>query len=462
MKCLEKDRTRRYETANELATDIRKHLSGEPVAAVPPSAAYRLRKFVRRNRAIVATAVVIIVTLSVATWVSLAFAFREAAAREEEERQRAYGRGREELWKIGLTSAAPDGAGGVFLFGNDAEGLGGPHPGAWNAFVMRYDSAGQRLWMRRFGKTTDDLAIAAATDGAGGVYLIGPTHASHGGPHIPDDRDVSLARYDGAGHRVWSREFGTPEFDEPWGAAPDAAGGVYVVGRTRGDLAGPTFGSFDAFVVRYDSKGERVWARQLGTPEYDEAATAAPDGSGGVYVGGSTHGIFDQPGVRDDYQAFVARYSVDGDQLWVREFGTPLYDDVTGSAADGSGGVYVVGTTGGALAGPSAGGSDAFVMRYDKAGNLLWARQFGTPYDDAGQRASSDGSGCVYITGTIRDSDSDADGERAFVARYDGQGNQLWVHQFRRGAEDGLSGAGVVEPRTGVEAPMHALGTDGN
>jgi len=56
MKCLEKNRTRRYDTANDLAMDIRRHLAGQAVLAAPPSAAYRLRKFVRRNRAVVITA----------------------------------------------------------------------------------------------------------------------------------------------------------------------------------------------------------------------------------------------------------------------------------------------------------------------------------------------------------------------------------------------------------------------
>ena len=51
MKCLDKDRSRRYETANGLAMDIQRHLKDEPVQAGPPSAAYRLRKFARRNRA---------------------------------------------------------------------------------------------------------------------------------------------------------------------------------------------------------------------------------------------------------------------------------------------------------------------------------------------------------------------------------------------------------------------------
>ena len=50
MTCLEKDRTRRYETANGLAIDIQRHLNNEPIRACPPSTTYRLKKWVRRNK----------------------------------------------------------------------------------------------------------------------------------------------------------------------------------------------------------------------------------------------------------------------------------------------------------------------------------------------------------------------------------------------------------------------------
>ena len=63
MKCLEKDRTRRYETANELARDVERFLNEEPVEACPPSAGYRFRKFVRRNRAPAIAAALLLLTL---------------------------------------------------------------------------------------------------------------------------------------------------------------------------------------------------------------------------------------------------------------------------------------------------------------------------------------------------------------------------------------------------------------
>jgi len=64
MKCLEKDRNRRYETPNSLARDIERYLADEPVQACPPSAAYRLRKFIRRNK--IAAAFVLLLVAAVA------------------------------------------------------------------------------------------------------------------------------------------------------------------------------------------------------------------------------------------------------------------------------------------------------------------------------------------------------------------------------------------------------------
>ena len=63
MKALEKDRNRRYETANGLAADVQRYLADEPVQACPPSAGYRLRKFVRRNKGPVLAAALVLLAL---------------------------------------------------------------------------------------------------------------------------------------------------------------------------------------------------------------------------------------------------------------------------------------------------------------------------------------------------------------------------------------------------------------
>jgi WD40 repeat protein/serine/threonine protein kinase len=84
MKSLEKDRTRRYETANELARDIERHLSDEPVWAGPPSVRYRLHKFVCRHRTAVASGLLIAATIVAGLVVSTTMYFQAEQAREKE------------------------------------------------------------------------------------------------------------------------------------------------------------------------------------------------------------------------------------------------------------------------------------------------------------------------------------------------------------------------------------------
>src|SRR5262249_51135912 len=80
MKALEKDRSRRYETANGLALDIERYLHDEPVTAGPPSATYRFRKFARRNRAVLLTVAVAALALVVGALVSVWQAVRARRA----------------------------------------------------------------------------------------------------------------------------------------------------------------------------------------------------------------------------------------------------------------------------------------------------------------------------------------------------------------------------------------------
>ena len=118
MKCLEKDRTRRYETANGLASDIQRFLADEPVVACPPSAGYRLRKFIRRNKGPVLASGFVLLTLVVGiigTTLGLIEADRQRLVVERQrnelaERNRALQAAHEnehllsgEVWKVALS-----------------------------------------------------------------------------------------------------------------------------------------------------------------------------------------------------------------------------------------------------------------------------------------------------------------------------------------------------------------------
>ena len=112
MKALEKDRTRRYETASGFAADVQHYLNDEAVAACPPSAAYRFRKFVRRNKLVLTAATLIALALvmgaGVATWQSCATQARDLAewqqARAEKNFQRAMDAVEQMLSEVGERS----------------------------------------------------------------------------------------------------------------------------------------------------------------------------------------------------------------------------------------------------------------------------------------------------------------------------------------------------------------------
>jgi serine/threonine protein kinase/WD40 repeat protein len=130
MHCLEKDRTRRYETANGLAMDIARHLRDEPIVARPPSRVYWTRKFVRRHKLGVASAAAVVVSLLAGLIASSLLLVRERAAHTRavvseraEARLRRQAEEAQETEAIRASRTARDLAGQLLAQGHSAEGL---------------------------------------------------------------------------------------------------------------------------------------------------------------------------------------------------------------------------------------------------------------------------------------------------------------------------------------------------
>src|SRR3972149_2564501 len=123
----------------------------------------------------------------------------------------------------------------------------------------------------------------------------------------------------------------------------------------------------------------------------------ASDGTG-VYVSGQTFGPLPGQVGLGGGDAFLRKYDPAGNELWTRQFGTSTHEGGTATSVDASG-VYVAGYTFGSFPGyTNAGDADPFVREYDAAGNELWTRQFGTPGNDVARGVASDGT-YVYLAG---------------------------------------------------------------
>jgi eukaryotic-like serine/threonine-protein kinase len=134
MKCLEKDRTRRYEAVNGLAMDVQRHVNNEPVLARPPSKLYRFRKLVQRNRTVCLAAAAVVLSLCIGLGISTWLFLREREARRlavaaihlREERDRLQ-ENRKKLTEA-VTIRAREPGGSELKYGEEVERLIGGIP----------------------------------------------------------------------------------------------------------------------------------------------------------------------------------------------------------------------------------------------------------------------------------------------------------------------------------------------
>jgi hypothetical protein len=252
-----------------------------------------------------------------------------------------------------------DGLGNVYISGYTSGDLAGSNAGYEDAFLAKYDAVGTLLWTRQLSTTDWDGSYGVSADGLGNVYISGPSTGSLGGPNAGLD-DAFVAKYDTAGNLLWTRQLGTSDMDVSQGVSADALGSVYISGLTDGSLGGPNAGRRDAFVSKYDAAGTLLWTRQLGTDWFDASYAVSADGMGNVYISGYTSGDLVGPNAGGS-DAFVAKYDAAGTLLWTRQLGTSDSDDSYDVWADTLGNVYISGATGGSLGGPNAGGGDAWV-----------------------------------------------------------------------------------------------------
>jgi len=298
-----------------------------------------------------------------------------------------------------------------------------------DVFVRKYDASGNEVWTRVFGTAgAPDVADSIAVDPSG-VYVAG----SFGG-------DVFVRKYDASGNEVWTRQFGssgTSSGDRARAIAVDASG-LYVAGYVQSALPGQTLaGNADAFVRKYDADGQEIWTRQFGTTGSDTAEGIAVDASG-VYVVGSAGGALPGQAWSGDRDAFVRKYDLDGNEIWTRQFGADCrevedefgdvyvlcpVDGALAVAGDASG-VYLAGTTWGALPGQTwTGDSDAFIRKYDADGNEVWTREFGNSDGVLGIDVDSSGLFIAGMTGGAGNAD-------AFMGKYAGDGSEVWMRVY--------------------------------
>jgi beta-propeller repeat-containing protein len=270
----------------------------------------------------------------------------------------------------GMRALSADEIGNVFVTG-------------WNEgpFATLHDAAGNEIWRRQRGGSD------AFADRAGNVYVSGWIDGGE------TEDDALVTKFDAAGNELWSTQFGGSLWDLNTRVSADKSGNVFAFGEIQGGVQ-------RAFLTKLDSNGNENWTRELSAARFVRRGGVVADGLGNVYISGSANAPIATPRIHQGYDAFLAKYDDDGNQIWLREFGTGDYAELARHVTvDGLGNVFVAGT----LDGPNVeNDNDAFLAKYNVDGDRLWMHQFGSVENDWADFVSADGLGNIYIAGTTR------------------------------------------------------------
>jgi hypothetical protein len=148
----------------------------------------------------------------------------------------------------------------------------------------------------------------------------------------------------------------------------DSTGNVYVTGSAEGTLGASAFGLSDIFLAKFDSSGNPLFIKQLGTTGNDIGYGVAVDSTGNVYVTGSAEGTLGASafGLSD---MFLAKFDSSGNNIFIQQLGTTGRDISYGIILDSSLNPFITGSAEGNLDGnTSAGLSDIFLAKFNSSG----------------------------------------------------------------------------------------------
>jgi len=424
------------------------------------------------------------------------------------------------IYEDKLRGCAADGAGNVYATGstNSANNIAlsgyqnayNGSNGNDNAFLVKFDSSGDRLWATYYGGNGNDYGESCTVDPSGNVYMTGQAEsqglATTGAfqTSLIGTDNVLLVKFDPSGARVWATYFGDST-EEGYSCKADRSGNVIVVGNTwsHGGIATPgacqtTFGGAlcDGLIVKFDPSGNRIWSTYYGGSSIDYATSVNADDSNNIYVAGytvspnniATSNSF-QPVYGGPYDCFLVKFDSAGNRQWGTYYGGTTNDFSYSNtlAIDAGQNVYLAGHTlsNNGIASPGAyqtimeGAYDALLAKFDPSGNRIWATYYGGYGSEEGFGVLADRVGNIYLLGATTSNNSFlplaqytvatpgayqdtflGGGNDGFLAIFDTAGNRVWATYYGSTGYD-LFYSGATDPLGNVYLAGYTNSTSG-
>ena len=376
---------------------------------------------------------------------------------------------------------ATDDAGNVYITGETQSNYGittgaygayqSAFGGAADAFLVKFNAAGVRIWATYYGGAQIDRANSIAIDPDGNIYLAGSTNSSSGiaspgvmgaggafQPSLSGSTDAFLLKLDAAGNRLWSTYYGGNGDDVANSVSCDAAGNVCIGGITQSFSGIASNGAYqtahglaglDAFLVKFDKDGNRLWGTYFGGPGHDWGYGVSNDALGNIYLTGVTASItgiaFNGSQMTSGgggADAFLVKFDASGARQWATYYGGSGYDFGNNKVAtDAQNNVYLFGGTSSAngiafngFQMTFGGVTDGFLAKFNASGTRLWATYFGGPATEEAFSIAISNFGGIFINGDTYSSTGIASGgfqnsligsENQFIANFNSDGNRI-------------------------------------
>lgn len=358
--------------------------------------------------------------------------------------------------------------------------------------VFSYAQVPPVYWQKSFGGTASDARTLVRSTSDGGCIIGGFSTSSNGDiPPNAGGQDIAIIKLDACGNKQWTTSFADTGGDLIYGLAEVPGGGYYFAGSTSSkNFPGFHGGSMDAIVGRLDASGKILWLKTFGGSSSEvlfgmmvlaDAScvlagwTSSPDGDAGVsgtvsngwllkldkngnklwsklYGGNRNVNFFDLDFSNDggfvmtghilpfgnttDDDFVLVKTDGNGNAVWQKQFGGPMADFARTVRACKGGGYIAAGNTqsnGGDVNGLH-GGTDAWIIRVDENGNLLWQKCIGGSLAEEVWEMTAMPNDQYLFSGGSYSNNGDISGNHgtqdALLIGMDGNGNLLWTKTY--------------------------------
>jgi ribosomal protein S11 len=275
-------------------------------------------------------------------------------------------------------------------------------------FLIKTDASGNIQWAKTYGGTYWDVAFSVQQTSDGGYIVAGYTASFGAGG------DILLIKTDASGNIQWAKTYGGTGYDEAYSVQQTSDGGYIVAGKTDSFGAGWS----DFFLIKTGASGNIQWAKTYGGTYWDVAFSVQQTSDGGYIVAGYTASF----GAGGDI--LLIKTDANGNIQWAKTYGGTDYDWASSVQQTSDGGYIVAGHT----TSLGAGYDDAFLVKTDASGNIIWAKTYGGTGDDKARSVQQTSDGGYIVAGYT--ASFGAGYYDIFLIKTDASGNIQWAKTY--------------------------------